>query len=81
MGPGELLRQSLLRLSASDAVAHTIESAPVSRSVVKRYVAGTSPEDAVDAVATLRQTNRFATVDYLGEDTTTKRRGIRQTPM
>ncbi len=70
MGPGELLRQSLLRLSASDAVAHTIESAPVSRSVVKRYVAGTSPDDAVDAVATLRQTNRFATVDYLGEDTT-----------
>ncbi len=70
MGPAELLRQSLLRLSTSDIVKHTIENAPVSRSVVKRYVAGTTAADAVEVVATLRRTNRYATVDYLGEDTT-----------
>ena len=60
----------MLQISDSDLVRSTVLKAPVSRSVVARYVPGESVPEAVDAVATLRATNRLATVDYLGEDVT-----------
>lgn len=66
----DLLRGALLGLSKSDLVRTTIEKAPVSRDVVARYVPGTTVADAVQATAELRATNRLATLDYLGEDTT-----------
>lgn len=69
MGPAELLRKSLLRLSDSDVVNRVVENAPVSRTVVKRYVAGSHTTDAVAVAGELRQTNRLVTIDYLGEDT------------
>jgi proline dehydrogenase len=65
----DLLRNSLLRLSRSDSVRRVVEHAPVSRSVVRRFVPGARLEDAVRATAELRMTDRLATVDYLGEDT------------
>jgi len=67
---GDLLRNALLQLSKSDGVRRTIETAPVSRQVVRRFVPGSTTEDAVAATAELRMTNRLATIDYLGEDTT-----------
>ena len=70
MGPADLLRKSLLTLAADNRVRDLIERAPVSRSVVKRYVPGAYDSDAVAAVATLRATGRWATIDFLGEDTT-----------
>jgi proline dehydrogenase len=73
----DLLRNTLLQLSKSDAVRHTIEKAPVSRSVVKRFVPGDRTQDAVNATAELRITNRLATIDYLGEDTTDLTQAIR----
>ena len=60
----------MLQLSNSDLVRTTVVKAPVSRSVVARYVPGETVPEAVDAVARLRTTNRLATVDYLGEDVT-----------
>lgn len=60
----------MLQISESDLVRTAVLRAPVSRSVVSRYVPGESVPEAVDAVATLRTTNRLATVDYLGEDVT-----------
>ena len=60
----------MLQLSNSDLVRTTVVKAPVSRSVVARYVPGETVPEVVDAVATLRTTNRLATVDYLGEDVT-----------
>jgi len=60
----------MLQISDSDLVRSAVVKAPVSRSVVARYVAGESVPEAVDAVGTLRTTNRLATVDYLGEDVT-----------
>ena len=60
----------MLQISDSDLVRTAVLRAPVSRSVVSRYVPGESVPEAVDAVATLRTTNRLATVDYLGEDVT-----------
>jgi len=65
----DLLRSSLLHLSDSSIVRSTIEKAPVSRSVVQRYVPGTDVAHAVSAAAELRATNRMVTIDYLGEDT------------
>lgn len=67
---GDLLRGALLKLSQSDVVRRTVETAPISRSVVARYVPGASVADAVRASAELRATNRMATIDYLGEYTT-----------
>jgi proline dehydrogenase len=73
----DLLRNSLLQLSKSDTVRRTIERAPVSRSVVHRFVPGSATQDAVKATAELRTTNRLATIDYLGEDTTDLTQAIR----
>ena len=77
MDASDLLRNSLLQLAKSDAVRRTVEKAPVSRQVVHRFVPGTTTQDAVDATAELRATNRLATIDYLGEDTTDLTQAIR----
>ncbi|MFZ1579419.1 MAG: proline dehydrogenase family protein [Nostocoides sp.] len=69
MGPADLLRKSLLTLAADDHLRDLVERAPVSRTVVRRYVPGAYDSDAVGAVAQLRATNRLATIDFLGEDT------------
>jgi len=65
----DLLRNALLSLAGSTRVRDTIEKAPVSRSVVRRFVPGARLEDAVRATGTLALTGRTVTIDYLGEDT------------
>jgi proline dehydrogenase len=70
----DLLRGALLQLSDSDLIRSAVVKAPVSRSVVSRYVAGESVDEAVAVAAELRTTNRLATIDYLGEDTTDRAR-------
>ena len=69
MDASDLLRGALLQLSDSGLVRSAVLKAPVSRSVVSRYVAGESVDEAVEVAAELRTTNRLATLDYLGEDT------------
>ena len=60
----------MLQISESDLVRKAVVTAPVSRAVVARYVAGESVPEAVTVAGDLRTTNRLATIDYLGEDTT-----------
>ena len=60
----------MLQISESDLVRKAVVTAPVSRAVVARYVAGESVPDAVTVAGELRTTTRLATIDYLGEDTT-----------
>lgn len=60
----------MLQLSDSDLVRSVVVRAPVSKGVVARYVAGESVSEAVAVAGELRTTNRLATLDYLGEDTT-----------
>ena len=60
----------MLQISESDLVRKAVVTAPVSRAVVARYVAGESVPDSVTVAGELRTTNRLATIDYLGEDTT-----------
>ncbi len=46
-----------------------MERAPISRSVVHRFVPGASVDEAVAATRTLVSSGRAVTLDYLGEDT------------
>jgi proline dehydrogenase len=69
LDPSGVLRQGLLQLSRSDRVRDLIERAPVSRDVVKRFVAGDRTVDAVRVASELDLTGRLATIDNLGEDT------------
>jgi proline dehydrogenase len=64
-----VLRRVLLSLSRSGRVRHLVETAPVSRGVVARFVAGTSAEEAVTASRRLVDSGRLVSLDRLGEDT------------
>lgn len=65
-----MLRQTLLQAAKSERMRHLVETAPVSRQVVRRFVAGERAEDAVLACAELSSSGLNATLDHLGEDTT-----------
>jgi proline dehydrogenase len=65
-----LLRQVLLGASRNERLRAVVEDAPVSRSVVARYVAGNRTEDAVRAARELVDEGLMVTIDYLGEYTT-----------
>ena len=64
-----LLRAPLLGLSRSDRVRKVVESTPLSRSIVNRYVAGSTTEDAVRVTKALVGSGLKVTLDHLGEDT------------
>ncbi|MQA60818.1 MAG: proline dehydrogenase [Actinophytocola sp.] len=64
------LRSLILAAAGSDAIRKAVATAPGTRSVVDRFVAGESRADAVAAVAALADKGLYATLDYLGEDTT-----------
>ena len=64
-----MLRRVLLSMSRSRRIRHLTETAPVSRSVVARFVAGTSAEEAVAATRDLVSRGLLASLDRLGEDT------------
>ncbi len=69
MDASDLLRNSLLQLSKQDKIRDMIEKAPVSRSVVKRFVPGSDSGDVVTAAGEMAASGRLSTIDYLGEDT------------
>jgi len=64
-----LLRKPILALSGSSAVRGAVSSAPLTRSVVDRFIPGETTADAVAAVSTLRAKGLQVTLDHLGEDT------------
>jgi proline dehydrogenase len=63
-----VLRRLLLSMSRSARTRRLVERAPVSRSVVARFVAGTTTEDAVASARTLVGKGLLASMDHLGED-------------
>ena len=65
-----MIRQLLLSASTSDRLRDVVAAAPVSRDVVRRFVAGPSTDDAVRATRRLAEAGFVATIDHLGEDTT-----------
>jgi len=64
-----VLRRMLLAASSSDRARRLITSAPYTRGVVSRYVAGDSAAQAVDVTRELLASGLLVTLDHLGEDT------------
>ena len=64
-----MLRQAILAASRSARLREVIERAPLSRSVVHRFVSGAGIDDAVRATTDLLASGRTVTLDHLGEDT------------
>jgi proline dehydrogenase len=64
-----MLRQVILAASRNGAVERIVAGAPLSRSVVKRFVAGETVDDAVRATRELTAAGLTVSLDHLGEDT------------
>ena len=64
------LRSLILTAAANDAIRDLVATAPLSRGVVRRFVAGESASDAVTATRRLVTDGLYVTLDHLGEDTT-----------
>ncbi len=64
-----MLRTVILAAARSKRVERVVETAPVSRDVVRRYVGGSSTDDALRVTRELAASNLAVTLDYLGEDT------------
>lgn len=62
------MSQTLNRAARSARARRAVESLPVTRNVVDRFVAGRTTADAVDASAALLAQGRLTTIDVLGED-------------
>lgn len=71
-----MLRTVILAASRSPRVERLVETAPVSRDLVRRFVAGTSTEDALRASRELAADGRAVTLDHLGEDTLTAEQAV-----
>jgi len=65
-----VLRQALLALSASGPARDAIMATAATRSVVARFVAGETIDEALAVTASLAAGGRLVTIDFLGEDTT-----------
>lgn len=66
-----MLRSAMLRVARNQRVKRLVLAFPLTGRVVDRFVAGESLEACIIAVQRLREAGLLATVDHLGEDTTT----------
>jgi proline dehydrogenase len=64
-----MLRSAILAAARSPRVEKLVETAPISRDVVKRFVAGTTTDDALLVTQQLASAGLCITLDHLGEDT------------
>jgi proline dehydrogenase len=64
------LRSLILAAAGNDVIRRLVATAPVSRDVVRRFVAGETTTDAIDVTRALVGQGLNVTLDYLGEDTT-----------
>jgi proline dehydrogenase len=65
-----LLRRTLLAAASSQRLHQAVITAPQTRAIVDRYVAGDTTADAVATTRALRAAGLLVSLDYLGEDTT-----------
>ena len=66
-----MLRSVFLAAAGSSRLERLVESAPVSKGVVRRFVAGSGVDDALRASRELVDDGLAVSLDYLGEDTLT----------
>ena len=65
-----MLRRTILAASRSPRLREAVSTLPVSREVVRRFVAGESTDDAVRVTKELVDHGLLVSLDHLGEDTT-----------
>jgi proline dehydrogenase len=66
-----MLRSVFLAAAGSSRLERLVESAPLSKGVVRRFVAGSTQKDALRTSRTLADDGLAVSLDYLGEDTLT----------
>lgn len=64
------LRSAILAAAGNDTIRDLVATAPLSRNMVSRFVAGETAVDAVLATRALVRDGMNVTLDHLGEDTT-----------
>jgi proline dehydrogenase len=64
-----MLRSVILAASRSSRIERFVATAPISRDLVRRFVAGTTATDALRATRELVADGLSVTLDHLGEDT------------
>ncbi|HEX7744695.1 MAG TPA: proline dehydrogenase family protein [Micromonosporaceae bacterium] len=64
-----MLRSVILAASRSSRVERLVETAPFTRDVVRRFVAGTTTDDALVTTRELAAAGLAISLDHLGEDT------------
>jgi proline dehydrogenase len=64
------VRPAILTAGRSEGLRRAAERMPVTRKVVARFVPGETLDRVLDGVAVLRDSCRYVSVDYLGEDVT-----------
>jgi proline dehydrogenase len=68
--PHRTMRSALISLSKRRSLAKVAVRSPLTRSVVARFVAGETLDEALPAIATLKRAGLRTTVDVLGESVT-----------
>jgi proline dehydrogenase len=63
-------RPAILAAGRSEVLRRSAERLPVTRKVVDRFIPGETVPEVLDSIAALRDSGRYVTVDYLGEDVT-----------
>ncbi len=64
------LRPAIMAAGRREGLRRAAERLPVTRRVMHRFVPGESIESALDSAAALRESDRYVSIDYLGEDVT-----------
>jgi proline dehydrogenase len=64
------VRPAMLAASRADGLRRGLERSPVTRRVVRRFVPGETLDGVLGAVAALRDSGRYVSIDYLGENVT-----------
>lgn len=64
------LRPAILAAGRHERWRRTAERLPITRTVVRRFVAGETIDSVLEGVAGLRASGRLVSIDYLGEDVT-----------
>ncbi|AKN18558.1 proline dehydrogenase [Mycobacterium haemophilum DSM 44634] len=64
------VRPAMLAASRADRLRRTVERSRLTRRVVRRFVPGDTLDGVLDIVAALRDSGRYVSIDYLGENVT-----------
>ena len=67
-----MLRDTLIRLSNSTRARRFVTSAPGARTMARRFVAGETVDDGVNATRVLNRNGAAVSLDYLGESVSSR---------